>query len=297
MPDYGHPLEFGTFVTPVNDPPERAVELAVLSEDLGYDVVTFQDHPYQPAFHDTWTLMAWTAARTSRIRVSANVHNLPLRHPAVLARSIASLDLLSSGRIDLGIGTGGFADAVAAMGGPRRTPGESIVALGEALRIIRGIWDAGERAPLRVEGEHYRVAGAKRGPAPSRDIPIWIGAYKPRMLRLVARDGDGWLPSLPYLPDGGLTDGNATLDAEATRVGRDPREIRRLLNISPADATVDRVVGLALEDGVGTFILSSDDPAVLAAFAASIPDIRERVAEERGSGGRGHSGEWDSRNS
>lgn len=281
MPDYGHDLRFGTFITPANQPPERPVELAVLSEQLGYDLVTFQDHPYQPGFHDTLTLLTWTAASTSRIHVAANVHNLPLRPPAVLARSAASIDLLSSGRFELGLGAGAFADAVEAMGGPRRTAGEAIDALEEALAIIRGIWDAGERRPLRVDGAHYRVDGAKRGPAPAHDIPIWIGAYKPRMERLVARLADGWLPSLPYLGPDGLATGNAIIDAEALRVGRDPREIRRLLNVFPDDATTDRIVELALEHGAGTFIIGTDDPAALAAFAELLPGIRDRVAEER----------------
>jgi alkanesulfonate monooxygenase SsuD/methylene tetrahydromethanopterin reductase-like flavin-dependent oxidoreductase (luciferase family) len=98
MPDYGHPLLFGSFITPTNGPARQPVELAVLAEDLGFDLVTFQDHPYQPAFHDTWTLLAWVAARTERVHVSGNVLNLPLRSPAVLARAAASLDRLSGGR-------------------------------------------------------------------------------------------------------------------------------------------------------------------------------------------------------
>src|SRR5213083_2487276 len=85
--NYGHPLKFGTFITPVNSAPEQVVALAKHSETLGYDLVTFQDHPYQPAFLDTWTLMTWVAARTERIHLAANVHSLPMRPPAVLARS------------------------------------------------------------------------------------------------------------------------------------------------------------------------------------------------------------------
>ena len=95
--DYGHPLEFGTFITPANSTPQTPVALARLSEQLGYDLVTFQDHPYQPRFLDTWTLMTWVAAQTERIRIAANVLNLPMRPPAVLARAAASLDLLSKG--------------------------------------------------------------------------------------------------------------------------------------------------------------------------------------------------------
>jgi alkanesulfonate monooxygenase SsuD/methylene tetrahydromethanopterin reductase-like flavin-dependent oxidoreductase (luciferase family) len=83
MMDYGHPLRFGTFVTPSSVDPEAPVELARLSEELGYDLVTFQDHPYQPRFLDTWTLLSYVAARTERIHLSANVINLPMRPASV----------------------------------------------------------------------------------------------------------------------------------------------------------------------------------------------------------------------
>src|SRR6478735_12583464 len=121
MFDYGLPLEFGTFITPGNDPASTAVALAELSERLGYDLVTFQDHPYQPRFLDSWTLISYVAARTDRVRLAGNVLNLPLRQPAVLARSVASLDLLAGGRIALGLGAGGFWDAIEAYGGTRLT--------------------------------------------------------------------------------------------------------------------------------------------------------------------------------
>jgi alkanesulfonate monooxygenase SsuD/methylene tetrahydromethanopterin reductase-like flavin-dependent oxidoreductase (luciferase family)/FAD/FMN-containing dehydrogenase len=299
MPDYGHPLAFGTFLTPANDPPQSAVALAQLSEELGFDLVTFQDHPYQPSFLDTWTLMSFVAARTERIDISANVLNLPLRQPAVLARSAASLDLLSNGRLALGLGAGAFWDAIEAMGGPRRTPGEAVDALSEAMDVIRGIWDAGNRAPLRVAGEHYSVNGAKRGPAPAHDIPIWLGAYKPRMLRLTGRKADGWLPSLPYMKPGDIERSNATIDQSAAAAGRDPREIRRLLNITgrfatargealdgPAEQWVEKLTRLALENGFSTFILGSDDPATLQRFAVEVmPAVRDVVERERGDRG------------
>ena len=104
MPDYGHDLTFGTFITPQNQRPQDVVALAQLTEAAGLDLATFQDHPYQPAFLDTWTLLSWVAAQTRTLRVAANVLNLPLRPPAVLARSAASLDLLSGGRVELGLG-------------------------------------------------------------------------------------------------------------------------------------------------------------------------------------------------
>jgi alkanesulfonate monooxygenase SsuD/methylene tetrahydromethanopterin reductase-like flavin-dependent oxidoreductase (luciferase family) len=120
MPDYGHDLAFGTFITPQNQRPDDVVALARLTEQVGLDLATFQDHPYQPAFLDTWTLMSWVAAQTETLRVAPNVLNLPLRQPAVLARSAASLDLLSRGRVELGLGAGAFWDGIEAMGGPRR---------------------------------------------------------------------------------------------------------------------------------------------------------------------------------
>ncbi|MBJ7454354.1 MAG: LLM class flavin-dependent oxidoreductase, partial [Blastococcus sp.] len=155
MTDYGHDLLFGTFVTPTNQPVQHAVEQAVVAERAGLDLVTFQDHPYVARFHDTWTLIAYAAARTERIRLTANVTNLPLRQPAVLARSVATADLLSGGRIELGIGAGGFWDAIEAMGGRRLTPGESIEALEEAVTIIQGVWETGQRGALTVEGRYY----------------------------------------------------------------------------------------------------------------------------------------------
>src|SRR5690606_7069894 len=119
--------------------------------------------------------------------------------PSVVARAAASLDLLSEGRLELGLGAGAFWEGGEAMGGPRRSPGASVEALSEAIEVIRSLWDTGSRGGARFEGEHYRLRGAKRGPAPAHPIGIWLGAYKPRMLRLTGRAADGWLPSVPYL--------------------------------------------------------------------------------------------------
>lgn len=293
--DYGHELEFGTFVTPLNSPPGFAVERALLAEELGYDLVTYQDHPYQPRFHDTLTLLTWVAARTERVRLMANVHNLPLRQPAVLARTAASLDLLTGGRFDLGLGAGGFWDAIEAMGGTRLSPGESIDALGEAIQIIRGVWDADNREPLRVPGRHHRVDGAKRGPAPTRGIPIIVGGYKPRMLRFIGTHADGWLPSLGYMKPGDLPRATETIDAAAQDAGRDPRQIRRLVNIGgafaptatapftgPPNHWAEQLTELALEHGMSTFILATDDTETIRVFSEDvIPAVRSSVDAAR----------------
>src|SRR3954451_17061618 len=154
MPDYGHELQFGSFLTPANRDPPAAGAPAQASERAGLDLVTFQDHPYQPRFLDTWTLLSALAAKTSTVRLAPNVANLPRRPPAVLARSVASLDILSHGRVELGLGAGAFWDAIAANGGRRLTPGQGVTALGEAIDVIRAIWGSG---PVRIEGEHYTV--------------------------------------------------------------------------------------------------------------------------------------------
>jgi alkanesulfonate monooxygenase SsuD/methylene tetrahydromethanopterin reductase-like flavin-dependent oxidoreductase (luciferase family) len=295
MSDYGHELVFGTFLTPDNQHPPQVVALAQQSEAAGLDLVTFQDHPYQAGFLDTWTLLSYVAARTERVHLSGNVLNLPLRPPAVLARAAASLDLLSGGRFELGIGAGAFWDAVEAMGGPRREPAEAVAAFGEALDIIREIWDPSQRGGVRVAGAHYRVWGAKRGPAPAHAISIWVGAVKPRMLRLIAERADGWLPSLSYVPRPELIRGNLVIDEAAVAARRDPREIRRLLNISGSFATgnegflhgppeqwVDQLLPFVLEDGFATFILGTDDPDTIERWGREVaPALRDAVAAER----------------
>lgn len=297
MTDYGHGLLFGVFITPLNEPPLHPVELAELADRAGLDLLTFQDHPYQPRFHDTWTLLSFIAGRTRQARLCTNVANLPLRRPTVLARSAASLDRLSGGRFELGLGAGSFWEAIAAMGGRRLRPGESIEALEEAIHIIRDIWNTEERGGVRFDGKYYQVKGAKRGPAPAHPIGIWIGAYKPRILRLTGRLGDGWLPSLSYLQGGpaALKEMNRHIDEGAAATGRDPSAVRRLLNINGQFSAVGRgfldgpprqwaedLAGLTLEYGITGFILGTDDALSIERFAAEVaPATRELVAAGR----------------
>src|ERR1700716_2853422 len=226
--DYGHPVRFGVFITPDAAQPERALALAVLADELGFNLVGVQDHPYQRRFLDTWTLLVAMAMRTKNIQVFPDVANLPLRPPAILAKAAASLDLLSGGRAELGLGAGGFWEAIKAMGGPVRTPGESVAALDEAIQVIRLMW-SGERG-VRFEGKFYKLDGVNTGPKPVHPMGIWLGAYKPRVLSLVGRAADGWVPSLGLAQPPDLLEGNRRIDEAATAAGRDPRSIRRILN-------------------------------------------------------------------
>src|SRR5262245_60778895 len=160
MPDYGRELQFGAFIPPVAAQTGDVLELSRLADVVGLDLITFQDHPYQPSFLDTWTLLAVVAAQTSSVRVAPNVANLPLRPPVVLARSVATLDVLSGGRVELGLGAGAFWDSIAALGGPSLSPGESVDALEEAIDVIRAVWAADKR---EVEGRYYRIVGGRVG--------------------------------------------------------------------------------------------------------------------------------------
>jgi alkanesulfonate monooxygenase SsuD/methylene tetrahydromethanopterin reductase-like flavin-dependent oxidoreductase (luciferase family) len=275
--DYGRPVQFGVFITPDATHPQRALDLAMLADELGFDLIGVQDHPYQRRFYDTWTLLVAMAMRTERVTVFPDVANLPLRPPAVLAKAAASLDLLSGGRVELGLGAGGFWDAVKAMGGPVRTPGESVTSLEEAIRVIRAMW-TGERG-LRVDGKLYRLDGVNSGPVPSHPIGIWVGAYKPRMLNLIGRAADGWVPSLGYVQPADLLQANERIDAAATAAGRDPKAIRRVLNMGYQPADV--VVALALDYGMDTFLVSEEE-ATMREFASRIaPKIREEVESRR----------------
>jgi alkanesulfonate monooxygenase SsuD/methylene tetrahydromethanopterin reductase-like flavin-dependent oxidoreductase (luciferase family) len=298
MPDYGHDLLFGTFIAPVAQRPQHAVELAEFADSSGLDLVTFQDHPYQPGFLDTWTLLTYVAARTSRIRLSHNVLNLPLRPPVMLARAAASVDLLSGGRFELGIGAGRLWDAIETMGGPRRTPGESVDALDEAITIIREIWATEKPGPVFVEGKHYRAVGTPRGPAPAHDVGISVGVGRPRMLRLVGRKADGWsVPITLFLPGGApaLAKPNRVIDEAAAMAGRDPSAVRRILTFpgrfsgtrrglldGPSAQWAEELAEMALRYGVGTFVLAADEPAMIERFAAEVvPATRQLVAAER----------------
>jgi alkanesulfonate monooxygenase SsuD/methylene tetrahydromethanopterin reductase-like flavin-dependent oxidoreductase (luciferase family) len=295
MADAGLPVRFGWFLVPEAADPPGLVEQVRLAERAGVDLVGIQDHPYQRRFLDTFSLLAALAAATERVGLFPDVANLPLRHPAMLAKAAASIDLLSGGRFELGLGAGSFWDAIVAMGGPRRSPGEAVEALEEAVALLRLLWS--DQRSVRFTGRHYRVAGVRPGPAPAHPIGIWVGAYGPRMLRLVGRLADGWVPSASYLPPERLADAQARIDDAAAAAGRDPAAIRRLYNLSgrigpggggfldgPPGQWVEQLLPLVVETGMDTFVLGpSESPASqLQVFAAEVaPALREAVAAHR----------------
>lgn len=283
------PILFGANIDPLwterADPVGRALD----AEDAGFDFVTIQDHPYQQAFHDTWTLLTFIAARTERITVVPTVACLPLRPPAMLAKSASSLDKLTGGRLQLGLGAGAFWTAIAAMGGPERSPREAADALAESVDVIHAMW-SGERS-VRVPGEYYQLDGSKPGPPPSSDLGIWLGAYGPRMLRLTGAKARGWMPSLGFLPLGKLPAAVSRVDEAARAAGRDPARIRKVYNLNGMIGTesgtpfagsaaqwADQITALALDHGMNGFAYWPDDDhdRQLATFADEVvPRVHE----------------------
>lgn len=295
MGDYGRELEFGASVEPLADPPDWARRIAVAADRAGLDLLGIQDHPYQRRFLDTWTLISTLVPVTQSIRFFPDVANLPLRPPAMLAKAAASLDVISGGRVEIGLGAGAFWDAIQAMGGPRRSPGEAVRSVEEAIQVMRLAWS--EERSLRFDGEIYSLAGMRPGPRPVHDIGIWVGAYGPRMLGLIGRLADGWVPSLGFTPPDRISEMQRRIDAGAGEAGRDPAEIRRALNISgrigepgdrpldgPASKWVEELSRLALELGFDTFVFwpAEDHVRQVEVFANEVaPAVRETVAAGR----------------
>jgi probable F420-dependent oxidoreductase len=236
-------LNIPTSATSGADP----VAAAVMAEQLGFDFVSSSDHPAgtDPS-HETWTMLSFIAARTSRIAIATRVLGVPYRAPAMVAKMAETFDRLSGGRLILGLGAGSADDEHRAFGLGVRSPRDKVDGLEEAVNVIRGLWTT---PSFTYEGRLYRTEAADIEPKPERPIPIWLGTFGPRALALTGRLADGWIPSLGYA---GLENLPAmrerVLDA-ARGAGRDPDTITCALNVSvhigdaPPNAEPDLIAG------------------------------------------------------
>lgn len=239
-------LIFGIGVPASAAPGDDPLGLAQEAERLGYDFVSAADHPCggTPSY-ETLTLLTWIAAHTSRIKVASRVLAVPFRRPAMVAKFASSLDLLSDGRLILGLG-GGYSDAeITSLGGPLLSPAEKIDGLAEALQVIRGAWT---RPGYTHHGRQHSVHGLEMEPRPARTIPVWLGTFGPRALAVTGRLADGWIPSLGYMPVGEIPAMRRRIDTAAEEVGRQPDEIRAILNLAirvdpAAEPQPDEVAG------------------------------------------------------
>lgn len=295
-------LLFGLSIDPSADKADTGFKIASLADDHGLDLVSVMDHPEQPRFLETWTLLVALAMRTKRVAVMPNVATIPLRPPAMLAKAASSLAVLTGGRVILAVGAGD-PNVVGPYGGRSLRPREAVDALDEAVQVIRAIWDT-KRRQVSFEGRHYRLPGTRPGPRPPHPIPLWIGSFGPKMLQLTGRLADGWAPTNKYADPAHIATIRHHVDRAASQAGRDPASIRRHYNvmgaIDPAakaqdgellvggiDLWVDALERYHHELGFDSFLfwpVQGDELAQSRLFATEVvPQLRQRLTRGRAS--------------
>ena len=290
------PLRFGLSVVPYAADYEGIVAQVRIAEELGLELVGIQDHPYQRRYLDTYSLIADLLAKTERLRFFPDVTSLAMRDPPMIAKAAASMDVMSGGRFELGLGAGNFWNAVAGMGRPQRTNREAFEALEEAIAIIRGALDVGpESRVVRGEGPHYPIPGYPAGPPPAHRIGIWLGVYGRGASTSPAASRTGGFPRSATLGPDGLAQASRTIDKAARAAGRDPDEITRVVNLGgsitdgergddlltgPVEHWVATLASWATEIGIDSFIFwaADGDANQVRRFADEVaPAVRERV--------------------
>jgi probable F420-dependent oxidoreductase len=260
------------------DDAQALVDIAGRAEELGVDSVWVHDHVFNVGhvldriggkpYYEPLTLLSFVAARTRRVRLGTSVLVLPYHHPIRLAKMAATLDVLSGGRLILGIGVGAIEKEMHAMGSPFAERG---AVTDEAIAVMRTLWS--EDDP-RYDGTYSRFAGMKFSPKPlQKPIPILIGGVSRAAIRRAARLGDGWQP-LGLSPEA-LAQGLGVLREELQACGRDAARVpvslalsltastprRYALGTEPAEVVRNVKVFAGL--GVETLVISAttSDPA------------------------------------
>lgn len=205
--------------------------LARTAEQLGYDLFSLTDHPYGENSPEAYAALGYLLGRTTAIGGYVGVTNLPLRPAPMLARSLSTLAALTGDRVILGLGSGGYWDAIARMGVPRLSPREAVDAFEEAIVLIGELSGGGGRVSHR-DGHYPVIAIAPSAqPAPQ----IWTGAGGPRSLAITGRLADGWIP-----PQGAgwdsdtYRDGIARITDARQAAGRDMASFTTMFNLGGA---------------------------------------------------------------
>jgi alkanesulfonate monooxygenase SsuD/methylene tetrahydromethanopterin reductase-like flavin-dependent oxidoreductase (luciferase family) len=254
-------LSFGVNVSTSAAPGADPVAEAKRAEELGFDFLSASDHPSgtHPTY-ETWTMLAWIAAATSRIEVATRVLGVPNRPPALVAKMAESLDRLSGGRLILGLGGGASDHELRAFGSRVPSPRDKVDGLEEAVRIVRGLWS---HSGFGFDGRLYRTEAAELEPKPARAIPIWLGTFGPRALTVTGRWADGWIPSFELAPPERAVAMRDRVFAAARAAGRDPAEITCVYNM---DVRVD-------ERSASTSSLVAGSPAAIAERLRGFADL------------------------
>ena len=278
-------LRFG-ICTDQNQPFEELVGRWRLFEELGFDSVWDCDHFNQPSrpdgpYFEGWTLLSALAAKTSRIRVGVLVSSNTFRHPALLAQQATTVDHVSGGRLELGLGAGWFVLEHERFGIPFPSPPERVAMFREAVEVVDALLTS---ASTSYRGTHYRLEDASVQPRPVQvpRPPLTLGAHGSRMLRVCAEYADAW-NSFGSVEE--IAARNEILDGHCAEIGRPPEEIRRSLycwqsmmeeqglpDPWSSVGAFEEIVGRYSEVGIDEFII--DQPSLDQA------DVLERVAGE-----------------
>ena len=228
--------------------PNALLEVARLAEELGYDslwVIERLLYPLNPkapypatadgslplAYRrslDPLATLAYLAAVTSRVRIGTSIINLPYHNPVLLARELGTIDVLSQGRLDVGLGVGWSPDEFEAIGVPMSGRGRRAE---EALQVIEAIW---RDNPVEFEGRYFRVPESYLDlkPVQKPRPPIYMAAYTPTTMDRVARLADGWIPS--GVPLGAMEQMFAAIKQGAAEAGRDPSDLKLIVGANVA---------------------------------------------------------------
>jgi alkanesulfonate monooxygenase SsuD/methylene tetrahydromethanopterin reductase-like flavin-dependent oxidoreductase (luciferase family) len=290
MPSSPRRMRFG-LCTDQNLPFTTLVERWQHFERLGFDSAWDCDHFNQPSrptgpYYEGWTLLAGLAARTERIRVGVLVSSNTFRHPALLAHQALTVDHISNGRLELGVGAGWFVPEHERFGIPFQAPGELVGRFREAVEIVDRLL---RDDTTTYQGRYYQVKDAYLRPPPIQRPrpPLTLGAHKPRMLRICAEYADGW-NSFGTVAE--MRERNQVLDEQCAAVGRDPATIWRSFYgwasqmasqgipdpWSSVDAFAD-MVGKYGEAGVNEFIIDQPRPEQFAVLERVATDLLPRL--------------------
>ena len=207
-------------------------------EELGFDWISIWDHFYgatgQPddaACLEAVAMHAALACETERVQVGSLVYSIGYRHPAVLAKAITAIDLLSNGRANMGIGAGWAEVEYEAYGIDFPTVGTRMDQLEEGIQVLRGLL---HHDVTDFDGEWFQLRGARNEPRPAQaKLPIWVGGGgEKRTLRIAAQYADGW--NVPFVSPEEFASKRDVLHRHCADVGRDPAEIRCAVNLGLA---------------------------------------------------------------
>ncbi len=271
-------MHFGSYGQADDGPAvfDRVADAAAAAEAAGFDALSVPDHvlqnrvgggPDSPMF-EAYTLLGALAMRTASARLFALVSPVTLRNPAVLAKSVTTLDVLSRGRAVLGLGAGWDAAEHQAYGIPFPGTGERMDRLDEALAVCRALFRDRQAS---VAGTHYAIREARNSPRPvAGNIPVLVGGGgERRTLALVARHAD----ACNVMGDPGTVRRKfSVLGEHCRRVGRDPAEITKTVFVLAAGEMAAFAAELRAAGADGVVVLGTEDPGKIAALGRVLAD-------------------------